>query len=203
MAGFATIVLAGGASSRMGRPKALLPFGAETLVERMVRRMAAVSSEVIVVSGPHLVLPPLAAGARIVEDEEPLGGPLSGIRYGLRAATSELCFVCGCDHPFFVPAVAEYLVDRCRAVPDALGAWPRWKTTPQPLLGAYRRTILPVVESMLFGGRRRAIDLPSLVTIVDVAASEVLAVDPSGGSFRDVDTPEDYAEALRERDVLR
>ena len=87
MPGFATIVLAGGASSRMGRPKALLPFGSESLVERVVRRMAAVSDEVIVVSGPHLGLPPLAAGVRVVEDEEPLEGPLSGIRYGLRATT--------------------------------------------------------------------------------------------------------------------
>lgn len=203
MASFATIVLAGGASSRMGRAKALLPFGPETLIERMVRRLAPVSREVVVVSGPHLRLPPLPEGARLVEDEQPLEGPLSGIRYGLRATASELLFVCGCDHPFFLPAVAEMLVARCLGEPDALGAWPRWKTTPQPLLGAYRKTILPVVESMLDRGKRRAIDLPSLVTIVDVAAEDVLAVDPSGQSFFDVDTPEDYRAALRDRDVLR
>src|SRR5205823_4648191 len=106
------IVLAGGASSRMGRPKALLPFGAETLIERVVRRLAAGSSEVVVVSGPHLRLPPLPEEVRIVTDEVPLQGPVGGIRYGLAAARTELGFVCGCDHPFLEPAIGPLLAAR-------------------------------------------------------------------------------------------
>src|SRR5437870_12517229 len=102
---FTAIVLAGGASARMGRPKALLPFGAETLIERVVRRLEPIAAEIVVVSGPHLVLPVLRH-ARIVEDETPLQGPVAGILYGLRAARTDLSFVCGCDHPFLEPAVA-------------------------------------------------------------------------------------------------
>jgi molybdenum cofactor guanylyltransferase len=195
---FTTIVLAGGTSSRMGRPKALLPFGEERLVERIVGRFVAASREVIVVSGPHVPLPTLPHGVRVVEDEEPHQGPLSGLRYGLRATSEELVFVCGCDHPFLALPVAELLVRRCAAAADADGAWAAWNGSPQPLVAAYRRSILEIVEAMLASDERRIIRLERRASVIEVSAAELLAADPSGRSFVDVDTPEDYERALRD-----
>lgn len=178
----------------MGRPKALLPFGGETLIERVVRRMAEVSSEVIVVCGPHLSLPPLPVGTRVVEDEEPLQGPVAGILYGLRAAASEVSFVCGCDHPLLVPAVARMLVERAA---DGPGAVATWEGRSQPLVAAYGRRVADVAAALLARGERRARSLVEHAGLVSVPAEDLRAADPAGTSFFDVDTPEAYAEALR------
>jgi molybdopterin-guanine dinucleotide biosynthesis protein A len=195
---FTTIVLAGGASSRMGRPKALLPFGDELLVERIVRRFVAASREVIVVSGPHVSLPTLPGGTRVIEDEEPHQGPLSGLRYGLRAISDDIAFVCGCDHPFLAFPVAELLVRRCATAPDAVAAWSSWNGSPQPLVAAYRTSILEIVEDMLASDERRIIRLPRRANVIEISAAELRAADPWGRSFVDLDTPEDYERALRE-----
>src|SRR5687767_10615246 len=56
----AGIILCGGKSSRMGRPKALLPFGPELMLERVVRILSAVVSPIVVVAAPEQDLPPLS-----------------------------------------------------------------------------------------------------------------------------------------------
>lgn len=190
---FTTIVLAGGASFRMGRAKALLPFGGETLIERIVRRLQPVSREVVVVAAPHVPIPDLGAGVRVVEDETPLQGPLAGIFYGLQAARSEISFVCGCDHPFVAPAVARLLVDRAA---DRNGAVVLAEGVPQPLLGAYRKRVAAIAQSMLARGDRRASQLVETAALVEVAGRDLLAADPSGRSLLDIDTPQAYQKAL-------
>src|SRR5512133_599706 len=87
------IVLAGGKSTRMGRPKALLPVGGEPLIARVVRTLRAVVDEVVVVSAPGQPVPVLPA--RVVHDEVAYLGPLSGIRHGVAASRGGFCFVSG------------------------------------------------------------------------------------------------------------
>jgi len=189
---FTVIVLAGGASARMGRPKALLPFAAETLIERVVRRLEPIAAEVVVVSGPHLVLPALR-NARIVEDETPLQGPIAGILYGLRAARTDLSFVCGCDHPFLEPAVVRLLIERSAA---ARGAVAVFEGIPQPLVGVYRQSVAAIAASMLAAGERRAAALVRQAGLVEVLQEDLLRIDPAGLGFLDVDTPQAYKRAL-------
>jgi molybdopterin-guanine dinucleotide biosynthesis protein A len=190
---FSTIVLAGGASSRMGSPKALLRFGGETLIERVTRRLAEVSAEVIVVAGPHVPLPALPGGARAVQDDRPLQGPLAGIFYGLRAAATDLCFVCGCDHPFLAPAIAQLLVAHARGD----GAVSVWEGREQPLVAAYRRDLAEVAAELLAAGEHRPLALLDRASLARVTATDLADADPSGRSFFDIDTPEAYSHALR------
>jgi molybdenum cofactor guanylyltransferase len=190
---FSTIVLAGGASSRVGSPKALLRFGGETLIERVTRQLLKPSTEVIVVVGPHVALPALPARVRVVQDDRPLQGPLAGILYGLRAATTEICFVCGCDHPFLAPAVARLLVEHARQD----GAVSVWEGREQPLVAAYRRGVAEIAADLLAAGERRTLALLERARLTRVAGSDLAAADPTGQSFFDVDTPEEYARALR------
>jgi molybdenum cofactor guanylyltransferase len=194
---FTTIVLAGGASSRMGQPKALLPFGPETLIERVVRRLAAGSSEIVVVSGPHVRLPPLPDEVRVVADEVPLQGPVAGIRYGLMAARTELGFVCGCDHPFVEPALGRLLAERTG---DRDGAIVVSKGVPQPLLAVYRKRVATIAATMLASGERRAVRLGEHARLVQLSDEDLFAVDPSGLSLLDVDTPQAYRDALARLD---
>ncbi len=188
-----TIVLAGGASSRMGSPKALLPFEGETLLERVVRRVSGLSSDIVVVTGEHVVLPALAPGVRVIVDEIPLQGPLAGILYGLRAARTDLCFVCSCDLPFLSPRLICALVELAAGF-DAVV--PRWERHLQPLLAVYRRRLLPIFEELLAAGRLGPAFILEHINGREVTSEEIERLEPGGASFFDIDTPESYEKAL-------
>src|SRR5437588_2934689 len=79
------IVLCGGQSKRMGRPKAWLPFAGELMLPRVVRLLNEVVSPIIVVAAPEQDVPPLPEGINIVRDEESGRGPLEGLAAGLTA----------------------------------------------------------------------------------------------------------------------
>ncbi|HEX2933375.1 MAG TPA: molybdenum cofactor guanylyltransferase, partial [Candidatus Binatia bacterium] len=85
------IILAGGKSSRMGRPKALLEFDGAPLIFHLARRLKDLFDEIVVVAAPEQELPELPA--MVVRDEVAHQGPVGGIYYGLKAAEKEICFV--------------------------------------------------------------------------------------------------------------
>jgi molybdenum cofactor cytidylyltransferase len=82
----AGIILAAGASSRMGSPKALLDYRGETFIQRLVRVLSAVCDPVIVVLGYHAdALRPAVPDATIVVNPAPERGQLSSLQTGLAA----------------------------------------------------------------------------------------------------------------------
>ncbi len=70
---------------RMGSSKALLPFGAETMLQRVVRLLGTVVSPIVVVAAPEQSLPELPASVIVTRDEREGRGPLEGLRAGLKA----------------------------------------------------------------------------------------------------------------------
>ncbi len=69
----AGIILAAGASSRMGSPKALLEYRGETFIQRLVRVLSPVCGRVIVVLGYHAAeIRPGIPGCRRRHDQLPL-----------------------------------------------------------------------------------------------------------------------------------
>src|SRR3954470_12815150 len=78
------IILCGGKSSRMGRDKASLPFGSETMLQRVVRLIGEVvpAETTVVVASATQELPPLPPRIRIVRDEQAYRGPLAGLAVG-------------------------------------------------------------------------------------------------------------------------
>ena len=82
----AGIVLCGGRSSRMGRAKALLPFGDEVLLQRVVRILREVVDPVVVVAAPGQELPVLPPTVRVVHDDRALSGPVERSGNGARCA---------------------------------------------------------------------------------------------------------------------
>ena len=79
------VVLAGGASRRMGRDKALMELDGEPLVARAVRLLSGVCSDVAVASGDGRRLDGAGLGVRQVADVVPDAGPVAGIAAGLEA----------------------------------------------------------------------------------------------------------------------
>lgn len=189
-----TIILAGGVSSRMRAPKALLPFGKGTLLERVIDGVSGFSSEILVVTGDHVALPALPSGVRVVLDDVPLQGPLAGILYGLRESHSNLCFVCSCDLPFLDNRLALSLLE---IAADFDAVVPRWGERLQPLLAVYRRRLIPIFEELLSEGRLGPTAVLERVRGRELAAEEIEHIEPGGTSFFDIDTPEAYEEALR------
>jgi molybdenum cofactor cytidylyltransferase len=81
----AGVILAAGASSRMGSPKALLDYRGETFVGRLVRVLSGVCGRVIVVLGYHAesIRPAIDCGARVVINPAPERGQLSSLQTAL------------------------------------------------------------------------------------------------------------------------
>ena len=97
---FAGLLLAAGASSRMGQPKALLPFRNEAFLDRLIGLFAEQCSEVIVVVRPGLDLSSLKRRARFVTNEDPERGMLSSLQCGLAAVSkaAEAILFCPVDY---------------------------------------------------------------------------------------------------------
>ena len=93
------VVLAAGASSRMGHPKALTRIGAETALERIVR--AASGMRVLVVVGEHedaIRAAHPALDVRWVRNPRPEMGRTGSLQRGLTAARGDV-LVLPVDHP--------------------------------------------------------------------------------------------------------
>ena len=178
-----------------GRPKALLPFGGESLVERALSRLAPFFEDRIVVTSPHVALPTLPSDVEIVTDRTPLEGPLAALVDGLVAARGETCFVTACDQPFLHPGLACALV--ARVMGPVRAAVPEWHGHLQPLAAAYARGVAgPLSRTIAAGGSRLSEAVAKLSPEV-VPPAEIVPIDPGGWSFFDIDSPNAYALALR------
>ncbi len=189
------IVLCGGRSTRMGAPKATLPFGPETMLQRVVRLLGAVVAPIVVVAAREQQLPELPEDVIVTRDEREQRGPLEGLRAGLRALPDsvDLAYVTSCDVPLLVPGfvtrMIELLGDRDIAVMEIDGF-------PHPLSAVYRRKTLPHVESLLGQDKLRPVFLFDAVETRRVQTAEMISVDPELRTLRNLNTPGDYQEAL-------
>jgi molybdopterin-guanine dinucleotide biosynthesis protein A len=177
----------------MGRDKASLPFGPETLLQRVVRIVASATGDVVVAARPGQDLPPLPKDVRVVRDDVPDSGPLAGLVPGLRASRADIVFATGCDAPLLVPAVIGVLFDRL-GTHEAAAAFVDGHA--HPLCAVYRRRAADEAERLLAARRLRATDLLDALGAVRVTEAELRAADPDLASFAPCNTPEAYAAAL-------
>ena len=175
------LVLAGGESRRMGRPKAWLEVGETNLLRWMVERLGPAFSEVMVSFAEPEQLEELVP-YRLVFDRKKAAGPLAGIEAGLTVARHEVVFAIACDMPYVPRGLAERAVAAARSCDAAM---PRIDGRPEPVCAAYRRSSLPAVTAALDAGRFRAAELAERL---DVTWLEGL--DPD--LFRSLNTAADY-----------
>jgi molybdopterin-guanine dinucleotide biosynthesis protein A len=191
------IVLCGGKSTRMGTSKAMLSFGTETMLQRVVRLLGSVVTPIVVVAARSQPVPMLPGYARVARDDREDRGPLEGLRAGLAALPDSVdaAYVTGCDVPLLVPGfvtvMIELLGDHDIAVMEIDGF-------THPLSAIYRRTILPHVEALLATDRLRPAYLFDALKTRRVRPAEVASVDPELLTLRNLNTPEEYREALKQ-----
>jgi molybdenum cofactor cytidylyltransferase len=189
------IVLAAGKSSRMGRPKALLPIGSsgDTFLTRILRVLhdGGVERAVVVIGGDaeavRATLPPPDDFLTIVENPLFEEGQLSSLLVGLNAAEAEhveAVMVTLVDLPLIAPETVRAVLAAYRASPNAPLVRPR----------RGQRYGHPVIfDRALFAELRGADPSTGAKPVVHAHAAEEVNVDVTDdGAFIDVDTPADY-----------
>ena len=180
------ILLAGGKSSRMGRDKAALPFRGMTLLEWQLQRLWSLGGGDIMLSGLRREM----AGIRVVADEFPGRGPLSGLHACMKAAARPSCLVLSVDVPLApLPALAE-LVRVHRATGGKvtlLRHGDKW----EPLMGVY--------QSELFRDAERILQEKNTAVrrLLDETGFQVMDWPHDEGLFLNCNTPEDYERLCR------
>lgn len=183
------LVLAGGASRRMGRDKATIEVDGEPLVLRLARRLETVAGRVVIASGDGRRLGDLPWEQ--VADVDAGAGPLAGIVAGLEAADTPLVAVVAVDLPHADPRVHERLAGLWHGEAAVL---PLVHDRVQPLHGVYATAAAVSLRRELAAGRRGVTHTLSVLG-ARVAGPAVWAdLDPAGRFARNLNRPEDLAE---------
>jgi len=179
-------VLAGGASSRMGRDKTQLEIGGEAALVRIAGLLGTLVAEVQIVGGASA----LPAGTRFVADVEGPQCALRGLVTALSASACERLLVVAADLPLVTPDLLLALI----AWPEADAVVPRGADGAQPLCALYARDpVLAVARERLTGGE---LALSGLLAAIDTAYVEPAALarlDPHGDVLMNLNSPEDFA----------
>ncbi|MGH2461727.1 MAG: molybdenum cofactor guanylyltransferase [Chloroflexota bacterium] len=183
------IVVAGGASRRLGQDKRQLRLGSpRTLLEATVATVSALADDVVVVVSTD---PTTFAGltARVVQDPEPGAGPLNALVAGLAAIEHDVALVVACDLPFLSPALLGRLLDEPRDYDLLVPV--RSDGRLEMLHAMYRTSCLEPARRRLAERRLKLAGLADDVRARFVDESWLRRDDPSLRSFLNLNTPED------------
>ncbi|WP_254508585.1 molybdenum cofactor guanylyltransferase [Anatilimnocola floriformis] len=191
------IILCGGQSSRMGAPKAALPFGPELMLQRVYRLLSEVVQPIVVVSAADQVLPELPADALFAQDEQPSRGPLEGLRAGMKVMQPlcDLVYVTSCDVPLLQPGFVRRMLELAEGYEAAATVDGEFV---HPLSAAYRTSLVGKIEQLLNADQLRPNALLKQINTRFVTVEEMRTVDPQLSTLRNLNRPEEYLAALRE-----
>ena len=184
------VVQAGGKSTRMGgQPKALIPLGGRSIVERVVAALTLVVDDLLIVTNT----PELYAflGLPMVADVYPDHGSLGGIYSGLRAA-GQIAFTVACDMPFLHPEIIRLVVARAGEGDVVI---PRVGEQLETMHAAYGKACLPPIEERLRAGRLKIVGFFDRVRVVEIGEAEVARFRDPAVAFMNVNTPDELERA--------
>jgi len=204
------IVLAAGASSRMGRAKAALPFGqtGETVLSRIVVTLLEGGlTNVAVVAGAHIdavrrAMPNHERRARVIEHPTWERGQLSSLIAGLDAIDApllEAVMVTPVDVPLVTPLTVAALIGAWRRTraPIVRPAGPMISLNP----GAQRHGHPVIFDRAVFADLRAADPNIGAKAVFAIHRDRIVNVEvKDAGAFEDIDTPADYERLFK---VLR
>jgi molybdenum cofactor cytidylyltransferase len=195
----AAIIPAGGASERLGSPKALLPYRGRTFLGTILDACSALGfQQRLVVLGydADKILSGIdLSEATVLTNPMPERGPIGSIRVGIEAVLNhpvEAVLVWHVDRPHVAIATVEALLDRSRqgGEPIVVPSYQARRGHPVIFGRAVFEELLAVPDDQ--GARAVVRSDPSRVAVVPVDDPAVT---------EDIDTPEAYMELLRREDI--
>lgn len=185
------IILAGGESRRMGTDKALLDLNGRPMIEHVLAVFTGLFRKTIIVTNtPDRYR---MYDAELTGDVLDIRGPLTGIYSGLLRSDDEFNFVAACDMPFMNPRLIAYM-GGLAAGRDAVV--PMFSGFLEPLHAVYRKGILPIIERQVREEDRRIRGMFDHIQVRYVSEEEIVRFDPQKRSFRNLNTPKEYKEAV-------
>jgi len=191
----AAFILAGGESTRMGRSKAALQLSGVPMLVRTARLVQGAGG-----AGEPAVIGNLngaeSYGLAVIADQWPGAGPLGGIATALQASKAPWNLIVACDLPYLTRPWIEFLAARALAA-QADAVVPTNARGAEPLCAAYHKRCEGTIRAALERGVRKVTDglTDLLVELID--PFEWKAFDSDGMLFKNMNTPEDYEEAVR------
>jgi molybdopterin-guanine dinucleotide biosynthesis protein A len=190
-------VLAGGKSARMGSDKALLELAGVPMLLRTARLLEPLVCAVTVIGPPERYA---ALWAPVIPDEVSSQGPLGAVATALHASSTDWNLIVGCDMPYLSQPWLEYLLGRAiGSQADAVmpvttddAGRPR----PEPLCAVYHRQCWAAVRAALERGVRKVTDGLRGCSVECIESAEWKPFDSHGRLFKNMNSPEDYAEAV-------
>jgi molybdopterin-guanine dinucleotide biosynthesis protein A len=188
-------ILAGGLSSRMGEDKSRLRLGGLSFVERAAGALGSVARSVSIVgsrpgAGGH--------GLRVVRDVHEGLGALSGLHAALVACEARWAAVVSCDLPFVTRELFTRLASLRADAVEAVAPLQK-DGRPQPLCALFAAAeCRAIAEELILSDELRPRALLFRARTRWVEFAELSDLEGSSLFFRNVNTPSDYEEALRE-----
>ena len=197
------LILAGGRSRRMGRPKESLPIANTTMLDWQCQTLLSCTNPVVTVGrDPGQALPKIPAEVDVTVDELPGEGPLAAIVAGLKHLRDhhgfgerDAAMTVGCDQPFLTADTVRWLSER---LGDADVLMPQANNKLQPLTAIYRIAALEPAIKLLASGGRRPREIAALVNSRIVTEDELRSHDPELRFLRNLNSPMDYESVRKE-----
>lgn len=190
------VILAGGKSSRMGRPKDLLPWRGGYMISELAREVTACQLSCLVVSNHPKQLPAaITQNSRvtIVPDAVLSAGPVSGLVTAFRRTTEEVLLVLSCDLPFMDREQIHRLLDYAKGVQDWDVIAVQEHGRLHPLVALYHRRTQLFWEEAL---QQKQLRLMSTLAELRVHETPAGLLDP--WAVFNANTPGEYRMAVEE-----
>lgn len=185
--------MAGGESRRMGRDKATLLAGGDSLWRRQVRTLREAGAGEIIVAraGRAWANEP---GLLTVPDAQPGCGPLGGLVAGLRRASGRWTLALAVDMPLMPAGYLRKMITQAES--DHCGVAPAIEGRFEPLAAVYQSVCLPLAEDCL---SREEWSMQTLLErcVTSGLMRRFAVPENECAYFRNVNTPEDLAEVER------
>lgn len=203
------LILAGGENKRIPIIKGFLEIGGKRIIDSNIKTLKGIFDNIVISTNEPCLY--FHLGVPMVGDIFKYRGPIVGILSALIALREEDIFVTACDMPFIKPELIRYIVDKWEKNRgnvsrikhyisrnngyDAL--IPVFNGESQPLLGIYSKKIIKTMEEEIKSPKRSLRDFIKKLKVLYITEEEVKKIDPFGMSFVNINTIEDYREALK------
>lgn len=186
----AGLVLIGGKSERLGRPKALIELHGVPLWSRAVDSLTPFVNDILFLGGVTGFAPP--SRYRRIDDDPPGIGPLGGLVAGLEQSGYKHHLLLAVDYPL-VPA--ELLQSLCGHAGKYDAVCGMNDSFTEPLVAYYHAHCAPVIRQMLTEREVHTHRLIGRVKKLVIPKLEMLKIDPAKTAYFNVNTPSDLLEA--------